>query len=105
MLMHFDDPMVSAVGLHPIADELRRLANSGDYSLLLRRSAELSEEARHAPERARLADDLGELAATGPVAAIAAIDVLAVVDHPLADGHFVDLLAHPDQLVRRHAAW
>jgi HEAT repeat protein len=89
----------------PIVRELRTLVGSGDYSTLLRRSSLLAAEVRRSPDHHRLAHELGRLAAEGPISAIVAIESLAGVDHPLADDRLIDLSAHPEPQVRRHAAW
>ena len=73
--------------------------------MLLRRSSQLAEQVRRLRDQELLAHELGRLAAAGPISAIVAIESLAEVDHRLADDRLTDLLAHPEQLVRRHAAW
>jgi glycosyltransferase involved in cell wall biosynthesis len=73
--------------------------------MLLRRSSQLAAQVRRSRDQELLAHELGRLAVHGPIAAIVAIESLAEVDHPFADECLIDLLAHPEQLVRRHAAW
>lgn len=90
---------------HPIVDELAKLVESGDYSTLLRRSSQLAHRARRSRDQELLALELGRLATGGTISAIAAIESLAEVDHRLADDLLIELLEHPQQLVRRHAAW
>jgi glycosyltransferase involved in cell wall biosynthesis len=90
---------------HPIVEALRSVVDVGDYIALLRRSAELAELARCAVDPAALAHDLQVLAADGPVSSLVAIESLAGVDHQFADDALTDLLTHPAQIVRRHAAW
>jgi glycosyltransferase involved in cell wall biosynthesis len=105
MSCRVDEPPSARPVSHPIVDELRTLVHGGDYSMLLRRSSQLAEQVRRSRDQELLAHDLGRLAAAGPISAIVAIESLAEVDHRLADDQLIDLLAHPEQLVRRHAAW
>jgi glycosyltransferase involved in cell wall biosynthesis len=105
MLHRADEPPRARTFSHPIVDELRTLVHLGDYSMLLRRSWQLAEQVRRSHDQELLAHELGRLAATGPISAMVAIESLAEVDHRLADEYLIDLLAHPEQVVRRHAAW
>ena len=91
--------------LHPIVEQLRSLVGAGDYSSLLRRSAQLAERVRRSPDQAALSYDLRRLADDGTIASLVAIESLVCVDHRLADEALVDLLSHSAQIVRRHAAW
>jgi glycosyltransferase involved in cell wall biosynthesis len=100
-----DEPDLTGAASHPIVDELRRLVDGGDYSMLLRRSWQLAEQVRRSRDHELLALDLGRMAAGGPISAIVAIESLAEVDHRLADDRLTDLLTHQEPLVRRHAAW
>jgi glycosyltransferase involved in cell wall biosynthesis len=100
-----DKPAGVEAASHPIVDELRALVDGGDYSMLLRRSSQLAVQVRRSRDQQLLAHEFGRLALAGPIAAIVAIESLAEVDHPFADECLIDLLAHPEQLVRRHAAW
>ncbi len=88
----------------PVA-ELKSLASSGDYALMLRRSAQVAERAARSKDPERLAGQLASLATTGPVAALLAIESLVGLQHPAADGALVGFLSHRDQIVRRHAVW
>ncbi len=90
---------------HPIVEELRLVVDARDYGLLLRRSANLAERARSAPEPARLASDLHALALERPIASLVAIESLAGVAHELADQALIELAASPVKIVRRHAVW
>lgn len=89
----------------PIVAALRSLVDAGDFGQLLRHSAGFAEQARSAPDSAALADRLGALATEGPISALAAIESLAQVAHPLADQVLNELAAHPVRVVRRHAVW
>ena len=100
-----DEPVRAGAASHRIVHELRTLVDGGDYSMLLRRSSQLAEQVRRSPDQELLAHELGRLAAAGPISAIVAIESLAEVDHPLGDDILIHLLAHPEHLVRRHAAW
>ena len=100
-----DEPVRAGAASHRIVHELRTLVDGGDYSMLLRRSSQLAEQVRRSPDQELLAHELGRLAAAGPISAIVAIESLAEVDHPLGDDVLIHLLAHPEHLVRRHAAW
>lgn len=91
--------------VHPIAEQLRQLVGARDYPSLLRRSAQLAERARWSPDQTVLACELRRLAQEGPIAALVAIESLVGVDHGIADETLIDLLGHPVQVVRRHAAW
>lgn len=105
MTQRVDEPAGARAVSHRIIDELRALVDGGDYAMLLRRSSQLAAQVRRSPDHELLAHELGRLAAAGPIAAIVAIESLAEVDHRFADDRLIDLLAHPEQLVRRHAAW
>ena len=88
-----------------IVEELRSLACSADYPLVLRRSAQLAARASQSDDPYTLACGLVELSEEGTLSALLAIESLVGVDHRLADEALTDLLSHPDQLVRRHAGW
>ncbi len=88
-----------------IPTQLRLLAQSDDFSLILRRSAQLADRAANSSNPGILATELAALATNGPISALLAIESLVGVQHPLADVALVELLSHPDQIVRRHAAW
>lgn len=90
---------------HPVTDELRELIDRGDFAGLLRRSPQLARQVRRSDDQEGLAHALGRLADAGPVAAVVAIESLVGVAHHHADDRLVDLLADPELVVRRHAAW
>lgn len=99
-------PAVSRTGAeHPIVAALRSLVDAGDFGQLLRHSARLAEQARTASDPAVLARRLHVLALEGPISALAAIESLAHVAHPLADQALIELAADPVRVVRRHAVW
>ena len=91
-----------------IVNELRIVACSGDYALLLRASRRLAEQARQvsdAEAKEALCCGLAMVATDSPIAALAAMEVLVGVQHRFADEALVDLLEQSHPLVRRHAAW
>ena len=88
-----------------VADELRSLACSGDYPLILRQSAQLAERARWSSDAAALVRQLAVVINDGPIAAVIAIESMAEIRHPDADDALVDLLRNPNLIVRRHASW
>lgn len=88
-----------------ISAELKSLASSGDYTLMLRRSAQIAQRAALSTDPERLAGQLASLATSGPIAATMAIESLVGVQHSAADDALVGLVSHPDQIVRRHAVW
>lgn len=85
--------------------ELRLLAHSGDYALMLRRSAEIADRVAISTEREGVVRELESLAANGPIGALMAIESLVGIRHSHADDVLVALLSHPQKIVRRHAAW
>ncbi len=103
---HLGVPMLVSVitpqGAESIIGELQLLARSGDYSQILRRSAQLAEQVKWSLDPKALAHDLGKAAGDSPIAAMMAIECLAEVDAPAADDHLVDLLSHSSRIVRRH---
>lgn len=96
---------MSSAKFETIIDEMRSLVQSGDYPLILRRSAELAEGVRGASATADGCRRLDEFAAESAVKAMVAIETLAVLDGRMADDLLVDLVSHRNEAVRRHAAW
>ena len=97
-------PQKKAAG-HPIVDEARSVSQSGDYSLMLRLSAQLAAKARQSEDHELLALELTDLAQEGSVSALVAIEILAQLDHSYADSALIELLNCKDLAVRRHASW
>lgn len=96
---------IAATTSEQVGTELRSLARSGDYALMVRRSAQIARRAAMSDDPEHLVRELILLAADGPIAALMAIESLAGIRHPLVDDALVDLLGHPRQIVRRHAGW
>ena len=90
---------------HLIVAEVRRVVQTGDYSLILRCSAQLADQARRSSDHELLAYELTDLAQEGPIEALVAMEILVELDHHFADSALIDLLARDDQVVRRHAIW
>jgi glycosyltransferase involved in cell wall biosynthesis len=88
-----------------VIDELRDLAESDDFVGTLLRSAQLAAEAARLPKSVELVDELNDLAADGPFAAVLAIEALGAIDDGAARESLTALLSAPDLLIRRHAAW
>ncbi|MFT7598918.1 MAG: glycosyltransferase involved in cell wall biosynthesis [Acidimicrobiales bacterium] len=96
---------IAAMTSEPIATELRSLADSGDYTQIVRRSAQLACRAKRSEDPEQLVSDLVALASEGSIAALIAVESLAGIRDPHADDALVGLLRNPEQIVRRHAAW
>ncbi|MEH6607857.1 MAG: glycosyltransferase [Halioglobus sp.] len=85
--------------------ELERLTRGNDFVRLLKRSSQLSTIASHTADPLGLVADLRSFASDGALASLVSMESLAAVKHSSADYQLVELLAHPVQLVRRHATW
>lgn len=96
---------IAAMTSEKTANQLRLLAHSGDFALMLRQSAQIAHHAAVSNDPGTLVGELASLASNGPIAALMAIESLGGVQHPRADDALVELLSHPEQIVRRHAAW
>lgn len=90
---------------HPIVAEARSVAQSGDYSSMLGRSAQLAEQALRSNDHALLALELHDLTEEGPIEALVAIEALVQLNHHYVDSALASLLYCKDQAVRRHASW
>ena len=90
---------------HLIVAEARSVAQSGDYSSMLGRSAQLAEQARRSNDHALLALELHDLTEEGPIEALVAIEALVQLNHHYVDSALASLLYCKDQAVRRHASW
>ncbi len=88
-----------------VVGQLNSLAHCGDYSLMLTRSAEIARRVPRSEAPDVLVTELTAFASTGPIPALMAIESLAQVRHRSASDALVELLAHPDRIVRRHAGW
>ncbi len=95
----------AAMTSEEVPTQLRLLAQSDDFSLILRRSAQLADRAATSNNPGILAAELAALATNGPIAALMAIESLVGIQHPHADDALVEFLSHRDQIVRRHASW
>lgn len=85
--------------------ELERLMTGKDFVKVLRRSSQLSMSASSTTKPLELVANLTSFASYGAFASIVSMESLAAVNHPSADQQLIELLAHPTQLVRRHATW
>ena len=80
-------------------------AEQGDYTALLPTSVVVARDAAAAADAESVAQALAAATSHSTIAALMAIESLAVVAHGDADEVLVDLLSHPVDLVRRHATW
>jgi glycosyltransferase involved in cell wall biosynthesis len=88
-----------------LIDELECLIGGNDFVRMLRRSSQLSVSAGHSADPLGLAADLTSLAQQSSLASLLSMESLAAVQHPSADSQLIELLTHPEQLVKRHATW
>ena len=88
-----------------VMDELRDLARSDDFVGTLLRSAQLAADVGRSPQSVELVYELDDLVDDGPFAGVLAIELLGTIDHGAAVESLTALLAAPDPLLRRHAAW
>jgi glycosyltransferase involved in cell wall biosynthesis len=101
-------PFPSSEQTDALVSELRTVVASADYAKLLHASRRLAEHAADVSDtddQEALCLGLATLADVSPVAALAAMESLVRIRHPLADDMLVDLLERSNPLVRRHAAW
>ncbi len=91
-------------GNHLIA-ELECLIGGNDFVRMLRRSSQLSVSAGRTADPIGLAADLKSLAQHSALASLLSMESLAAVQHPSADRQLIELLTHPEHLVKRHATW
>jgi len=99
------DERRSPGGRRAEVDELGHLARSPDFVGTLLRSAQLAAEVGRSPQSVELVHELHDLVDDGPLAGVLAIDVLGAIEHAAATEALSALLAAPDPLLRRHAAW
>ena len=92
-------------GCWAVVDELRDLANSDDFVGTLLRSAQLADHVGRSPQSAEMIHQLDDFARESPFGGVLAIEVLGAIDHGAAVESLTALLAAPDPLLRRHAAW
>jgi glycosyltransferase involved in cell wall biosynthesis len=88
-----------------LIDELELLMRDNDFVRVMRRSSQLSMIASRSADPFGLVADLRSFAAHGAFASLLSMESLAAVKHRGADDQLIELLAHPDDLVRRHATW
>ncbi len=86
-------------------DDIWELADAGDVLGTMRRSAQLSAAAASAEIDPIVLAEVERLARRCDLGTLAAIELLASTPGPAADRLLVELLAAPDQIVRRHASW
>ena len=92
-------------GRWAVVDELRDLAKSDDFVGTLLRSAQLADHVGRSPQSVELIHQLDDFARESPFGGVLAIEVLGAIDHGAAVESLTALLAAPDPLLRRHAAW
>lgn len=88
-----------------LLDELDGLMTGNDFVRVMRRSSQLSVIANQTADPLGLVADLGSFAQQGAFASLLSMESLAAVKHRSADHQLIELLAHPVDLVRRHATW
>lgn len=88
-----------------VATEIASLTQSGDYARMLRRSGQIARSAAGSSDPQTMVRGLVASTTHGPIAALVAIEALAGVRHPDADDALLELLSHPDRIVRRHVGW
>jgi glycosyltransferase involved in cell wall biosynthesis len=88
-----------------LIDELELLMMGNDFVRVMRRSSQLSMIASRSADPIGLVADLRSFAAHGAFASLLSMESLAAVKHRSADDQLIELLTHPDDLVRRHATW
>jgi glycosyltransferase involved in cell wall biosynthesis len=88
-----------------LLDELGRLMTGNDFVRVMRRSSQLSVIASRTSDHLGLVADLRSFAQHGAFASLVSMESLAAVRHHSADDQLIEFLAHPVDLVRRHATW
>jgi len=76
-----------------------------DFVRVLTRSFQLASIASRSADPQGLLVDLRSFAGRGAFASLLAMESIAAVKHRSADHLLIELLAHPVQLVKRHATW
>lgn len=85
--------------------ELELLTRGDDFVRVLTRSSQLSSIASRSIDPQGLLVDLRSFARQGAFASLLSMEAIAAVKHCTADQQLIELLAHPVQLIRRHATW
>lgn len=85
--------------------ELELLMRGDDFVRGLTRSSQLASFANRCADPRGLMMDLRSFSQGGAYASLLAMESLAAVKHPNADEQLIEFLAHPIQLLRRHASW
>jgi len=88
-----------------LIDELEGLMGGNDFVRVMRRSSQLSLIAGRTANQSGLVADLSSFAGNGSFASLVSMESLAAVKHRSADHQLIEFLAHPVQLVKRHATW
>jgi glycosyltransferase involved in cell wall biosynthesis len=88
-----------------LLDEFELLMRGDDFVRILTRSSQLASIANRSGDPLGLMVDLRAFSQRGAFPSLLAMESLAAVKHRNADQQLIEFLAHPDQLVRRHATW